>query len=119
MVQPKFLSRKEAAEACGCSEDTLRRDQRQGKLPRTRLGDDGVTRYAAADLVAVGRLVPEPPPANDASGPERRRPDGDLAAAQTELAVAQARLAELSSRIERDQEEIALLRSLLARDRVA
>lgn len=113
------LTRKEAAVACGCSEDTLRRDQRLGRLPNTRRGSDGSILYVVADLVAAGRLGK-----SEATGPVvevvgRSRAERDLVAARTELAVANARITELSARIERQEDEITFLRSLVAPARVA
>ena len=51
------LSKPDGAALCAKSEDTLRRYDRQGKLPNTELRD-GKTFYAVADLVAAELLDP-------------------------------------------------------------
>ena len=115
-----FLTRREAAAACGVSEDTLRRDQRLGRLPHTRSGADGAVLYAVADLVALGRLDPRSGGTGEAAEVGgRARAERELAAARAELAVAQARIADLSAWIERTEGEVAFLRSLLAKAPVA
>ncbi|HVX23312.1 MAG TPA: helix-turn-helix domain-containing protein [Acidimicrobiales bacterium] len=110
-----FLTRREAAAACGVSEDTLRRDQRSGKLPHTRSGADGAVLYAVADLVALGRLDPRSGAGEPVEVGGRVRAERELAAARAELAAAQARIAGLSAWIERTEGEVAFLRSLLAK----
>lgn len=119
MAGSPFLTRKEAAAACGCSENTLRRDQREGKLPNARQNDDGATLYAVSDLVAIGRLDPLA-----ATGPVQQvvgydRTGSELAAARQELAAARARIADQVSWIARVEDEVAFLRSLLAKGQVA
>lgn len=119
MAGSPFLTRKEAAAACGCSENTLRRDQREGKLPNARQNDDGATLYAVSDLVAIGRLDPLA-----ATGPVQQvvgydRTGSELAAARQELAAARARIADQASWIARVEDEVAFLRSLLAKGQVA
>ncbi|HVX21280.1 MAG TPA: hypothetical protein VHB02_08030 [Acidimicrobiales bacterium] len=75
--------------------------------------------YAVADLVAAERLDPlmAPAPAAEVLGQDTS--DRELAMARQELAVAQARIAELSAWITRTEGEVAFLRSLLANGRVA
>lgn len=119
MVESSYLVRKAAAAVCGCSEDTLRRDQRAGKLPHTRRGSDGSVVYAVADLVAAGRLDPLAADESVGEVAGRSRSERDLTDARTELAVARARIAELSVRVERAEGEVAFLRSMLASGRVA
>jgi len=119
-VDRHILTRREAAAACGVSEDTLRRDQRMGRLPHTRSSSDGAVLYAIADLVALGRLDPRSGGAGEAAeAGGRARVERELATARTELAVAQARITHLSAWIERTETEVAFLRSLCAKDPVA
>jgi hypothetical protein len=55
-VRVKYLTRRDAAAVCGCSVDTLRHDEREGRLPNARKREDGTKEYAVADLLAIGRL---------------------------------------------------------------
>lgn len=117
MAGSPFLTRKEAAAVCECSENTLRRDQREGRLPQARLGDDGATLYAVSDLVAIERLDPltAPGAVHEVVGYDRT--GSELAVARRELASAQARIADQASWIARIEDEVAFLRSLLAKGR--
>lgn len=115
MADTTYLSKKEAAAACGCDETTIQRYKRNGKLPNSRYGEGGVLEVAVADLVAAGLLDPLAV-AGDVSGlGGRARIERDLVDARQELAVATARLDALSDRVARSDEEIAFLRSLLAK----
>ena len=53
MSESRYLTREEASIACGVSIDTLRRDQRLGKLPQVRTRADGVVEIPVSDLVAA------------------------------------------------------------------
>ena len=57
MNDPQYISRAEAAIRCGKSKDTIRKYQRDGKLPNSKLLD-GVTMIAVSDLVAANLLDP-------------------------------------------------------------
>lgn len=105
------LPKPEAAALCGVSEDTLRRDQRRGKLPNTE-ERDGRTFYAIADLVAAGRLDPlRVEAAPELAG--RSRAERDLAQARTELAVLRAEVEAARTLQARSDEEITFLRLML------
>jgi hypothetical protein len=120
MSDSQFLSKAEAEVVCRCSGATLQRYLREDKFPNSTKGGKGMPpRYAVADLVAAGLLDPFA-----ATGPideiaSRGRAERDLAATRTELAVASARIVELSAQIERADADIAFLRSLLATPAVA
>jgi DNA-binding transcriptional MerR regulator len=118
MVEPLFINRRTAAVLCGCSTYTLRRYDRDGKLPRRQVGDDGAVHYTVDDLVAAGLLDPL------AAGPALETVNSELHdsgpdVAHTELAVAQARIAELTARLARAEDEVVFLRELIQRSAVA
>jgi hypothetical protein len=91
MSDSQFLSKAEAEAVCHCSGATLQRYLREKKLPNSTKGEMA----------------------------SRGRAERDLAATRTELAVANARIVELSAQIERADADIAFLRSLLATPAVA
>lgn len=90
------LTRKAAAVVCGISLDTLRRYDREGKLPGRSVGDDGAAYYPVADLVTAGLLDPLVAAGSVAEVAGRSRVERDLAAPRLELAVARAHIVELS-----------------------
>mgnify|MGYP001274232108 CR=1 FL=1 len=113
MSESTYLTRKEAAALCGCNYDTIRRAEKKGRLPNTRRRGDATTEIAVADLVAAGLLDPFAARADVAEIAGRSRAERDLVAARQELAVAQARIAGLTDRLARQDEEIAFLRAML------
>ncbi|HEX3946629.1 MAG TPA: hypothetical protein VHW47_02940 [Acidimicrobiales bacterium] len=121
MTERLYLSRREAAAACGKSEDTIRRYDRSGRFPGRHVTAGGVTVYPLADLVAAGLLDPaalfdpsvtSEPAAGRVGGTSS---DGELAAAHADLAVARARIADLTAWIDRQHGEIEFLRGLVQR----
>ena len=56
MSAEQYLTLREAAEICGVSVDTLRRDRRSGLHPQSRVNADGAVAVSVADLVTSGRL---------------------------------------------------------------
>ena len=86
----RWLTRAEAAELCGRSVDTLRRHQREGRLPGVRR-HDGVTLIPVRDLVTAGLLDPSildevgDPHALLASRREAEEAETQRAAEQVEL----------------------------------
>lgn len=119
MSEHAYLNRKEAAAACGCHVDTIRRAEASGKLPNCRRRDDGTVEIPVADLVAAGLLDPLA-----AAGPieevaTRSRTERDLAATRQELAVSRAEVAALVQRLARAEDEVAFLRRLLTKAQVA
>ena len=113
MSENTYLTRKEAAAVCGCAEYTIRRYQRDGKLPAARKRDDGVTEVAVADLVTAGLLDPLA-----ACGPveqvaRRSQAERDVVDLRRELAVVTVRLEELVKQLARAEDEAAFLRAYL------
>lgn len=115
MADTTYLSKKEAAAACRCSEANIQRYRRDGKLPNARYGEGGVLEVAVADLVAAGLLDPLAAAGDVSDLGGRARIERDLVEARQELAVATARLDALTDRVARSDEEITFLRSLLAK----
>lgn len=113
MTETLYLTRQEAAEVCGCSVDTLRRDERAGRLPSRRARADGVVEIATADLVACGRLDPfaATAPLHDIA--TKGRTERELADARHLLAVRDVQIDAFGLRAKSADEEIAFLRSIL------
>jgi hypothetical protein len=113
MTETRYLTRQEAAEICGCSVDTLRRDERASKLPNCRARGDGVVEIAIADLVACGRLDPfaATAPLHDIA--TKGRTERELADARHLLAVKDVQIEAFGLRAKSADEEVAFLRSVL------
>lgn len=119
MSETQYLTRDEAALACGVSKDTLRKDQRDGKLPHCRARADGRTEIAVADLVAAGRLDPL---ASDAPLTEivtKSRTERELLEARHHNALLEAELVSRREELRHRDEEIRFLRGLLRGKQVA
>ena len=104
---------------CGCSNVTLRRYDRSGKLPNRQVGDDGIVRYAVSDLVAAGLLDPTASVSQVVERVHPRPDDHGSPGAGSQMADAEARIAELTARLARAEEEVAYWRSLHQRSVVA
>ena len=118
MTERLYLSRREAAAACGKSEDTIRRHDRSGRFPGRQVAGDGTVLYPVSDLVTAGLLDPaalSAPPVELAGGD---RSHGEMAAAQAELAAAKTRIADLTAWIDRQNGEIDFLRNLVQQSAV-
>jgi len=113
MAEPMYVNRKSAAVLCGCSTQTLRRYDHDGKLPNRRVGDDGSVLYTVADLVAAGLLDPTGT-AVPLDLTDRTTPGGGPDA-RAHLAVAETRIAELTAQLARAEDEIGFLRRLVLR----
>lgn len=113
MSESVYLTRREAAALCGRHVDSIRRAEKKGLLPHTREREDSTIEVAVADLVAAGLLDPLAARGDVSELAGRNRAERDLTAARQELAVADARLAGLTDRVTRQDEEIAFLRALL------
>jgi hypothetical protein len=113
MAETRYLTRQEAAQVCGLSVDTLRRDERAGKLPNSRARVDGVVEIATADLVACGRLDPlsATAPLHDIA--TKGRTERELADARQLLAVRDVQIDAFALRAQSADEEIAFPRSIL------
>lgn len=112
MAEPLFINRRTAAVLCGCSVYTLRRYDRDGKLPNRRVGDDGVVLYPAADLVAAGLLDPTSVPGGPGIDRSSNAAPTDL---RRRLAEVEARNAELTARLARAEDEVAFWRDAYSR----
>jgi hypothetical protein len=108
---PVRYDRKEAAAICGRSVTTIRRYQRDGKLPAEV--KDGCTRYTQADLVACGLLKVVP-----AVAPLQAVPalpvEPTAVQASTDVAVLVAKLEAAETRIGELTGEVTFLRSLVS-----
>ncbi len=104
MSDDKYLTRKEAAELCRLSKDTIRRAERAGKLPSHRKDECGVVQIPTSDLVAAGLLSLQ-------TDTEVQRP---IYAADATLSGSETRVAVLEAQIERMESEVEFLRNLLA-----
>ena len=101
----------------GKSEDTLRRDNRQGKFPNTEKRD-GVTFYAIVDLVANKLLDPlRADVAPELAG--RSRAERDLAEARQQLAVLRTELEAARALAAHHVDEIKFMRQLFKTREVA
>lgn len=110
MSEPTPLTRKEAAALCGRSVTTIRRYQREGKLPKETA--DGRVVVTAADLVACGLLDPS---ARAEALTTPVVPDqASVAIDRTEVAVLTAKLEAAEVRITELHSEVGFLRSLVS-----
>lgn len=117
MSETRFLTRKEAAAACGCHVDTIRRAEAAGRVPNRRTRLDGTIEIPTSDLVAAGLLDPL---AAGAALPElvsRTRGERDLLDTRQQVAVSTSTIDLLRAQLERAYEEVAFLRSVLAPQR--
>jgi DNA-binding XRE family transcriptional regulator len=119
MAEPTYLTRKDAAQVCGVHRDTIRRAEKDGRLPNTRMAPDGSVQIAIADLVAAKFMDPITATGDVTELVGRSRTERDLVDARRELAVAQARNEELRERVARCDEQIARLCSLLRERKAA
>jgi polyhydroxyalkanoate synthesis regulator phasin len=113
MSESRYLTREEASIATGVHVDTLRRDERMGKLPNCRKRDDGRTEILVADLVAAGRLDPL---ASDAPLVEivmKSKTERELVESQRRVAMLEAELDHQREQLNHLREEVKFLRSLL------
>jgi hypothetical protein len=108
----KYLTRAEAAAVCGVHVDTLRRDERAGRLPATRQRDGGIE-YLVTDLVAAGRLDPVAAAADVNGTAHRAIVEQDLVEARRQLAVLNERLDAKRERVAALEAEVAYLRRML------
>lgn len=115
MADPGYLTKKDAAAACGCSEATIQRYKRDGKLPNTRRGAAGVLEVPVADLVAAGLLDPLAATSDLPEVAWRSRTERDLVTARQDLAVTRAELEACRRQLTVAHDEIAFLRSLLTK----
>jgi hypothetical protein len=113
MTETRYFTRQEAADVCGYSVDTLRRDERAGKLPNRRARGDGVVEIAIADLVACGRLDPFAATAPLHDMATKGRTERELADACQLLAVKDVQIEAFGLRAKSADEKIAFLRSVL------
>lgn len=91
------LTKAAAAELCKVSQPTIQRDRADGKLPNCVEGPNHTLYVAYADLIAIGRLTPaQVPTASQVLATARAAED--ITALRRDLAVAEARLAELDAR---------------------
>ncbi len=99
MSTERLVTRKEAAQICGCSYDSIRRRQADGAYPNAHKRDD--TWYMpVSDLVAAGDLDPTAPT-------EPVRPSPHLVGADA------VRIATLEAELARAEAEIEFQRDLL------
>lgn len=109
------LTRKEAAALCGCHEDTIRRDERDGKYPNRRQRHDGTWEIPVADLVNAARLDPMLARGDVEDAAARSRAERDLIATRQDLAVAKALIEQLTARLADARADVAFLREQLAK----
>lgn len=105
-----YLTRREAAAACGVSFDTIRRRIKAG-MPAEE--QDGVIVVAVADLVAHGLLDPLAAGGDITGAVAKDRTERQLEEAQHALAVAGARVVWLEARLAEYQDETKFLRGLV------
>ncbi len=119
MSETRYLTRRDAAAACGCHVDTIRRAEAANRLPNRRARADGTIEIPVADLVGAGLL--DPLAAGDGL-PElvtRSRSERDLLDARQQVAVRDVTINELRVQLEVARDEIAFLRRLVDPRRVA
>ena len=119
MSESRYLTREEAAIACGVSIDTLRRDQRLGKLPQVRTCADGVVEIPVSDLVAAGRLDPLATDAPLVEIVTKSKTERDLLDARQRNEMLEAELDYKREQLQHLNEEIKFLRSMLRERQVA
>jgi hypothetical protein len=117
-VEEQYLTREEAAEACGCHPDTIRRRQYANKLPGHRISANGCVEIPVSDLIACGLLDPLAATGNVVSAITRSRSERELDDTRTELAIATAQLASANERIDDLRRQIDFLQGLIT-DRAA
>jgi hypothetical protein len=105
MSQQRELTREQAADACACHVDTIRRYERAGKLPNRRQDEGGKWHLPVTDLVAAGLL--DPVASHDAL-PEI----AERSKAQRDVAELRLRLAASEARAEILEDQVAFLRQL-------
>lgn len=113
MSDTRYLTRREAAAACGCSFDTIRRRIADGMPSRVR--EDGVVEVAIADLVEHGLLDPLAAGGDITGSLARSRTEQELGDTRHELAVKVARVEWLEGRLGECQDEIAFLRGIVTK----
>ena len=92
------LTKAAAAELCKVSASIVQRDKRDGRLPNCVEGPNHALYVSYADLIAIGRLSPaQVPTATQVLATARAAED--ITDLRRDLAVAEARLAELDARI--------------------
>ena len=106
MADTRYLTRLEAAEVCGCSVDTLRRDERTGQLPNCRARADGVIEISIADLVACGRLDPLSATAPLSDIATKSRIERELLETRQTLALRDAHVEALRGEVQRVEREL-------------
>ena len=118
-----YLTRNEVSEEAGCSYDTVRRAEKAGKLPNTRVGSNGEKEMRLDDLVAA-KLIASVIAAGiyevrNAAGTGRpvpplaaSRADRDVVDLRSELAVAVAKIEGLTEMLVRADREIAFHREI-------
>ena len=110
------LTRSEAAALCDVSQDTIKRRLRAGAFPNARQA--GVDRHwviPVLDLVAAG-LLPAGVLKADPPQPSESLPPPDV---RTQLGQALMEIRALREALARSEDEVAFLRSIVVRERVA
>ncbi len=119
MSESRYLTREEASIATGMSIDTLRKDQRDGKLPNCRKRANGVVEILVADLVAAGRLDPLATDAPIVEIVTKSKTERDLLEARQRVELLQAELNNKREQLQRMEEDVKFLRSMLRERKVA
>ena len=119
MSETRYLTREEAATVCACHVDTIRRDERMGRLPNARKRPDGVVEIPVSDLVAAGRLDPLAADAPLTEIVTKSRAERELLEARQRIALLESRVAALEGEIRRADREVDFLRALLREKKVA
>lgn len=115
MSETVYLTKKDAAAACGCSEATIQRYHREGRLPNARYGASGKLEVPVPDLVAAGLLDPLAATSDVIEIAGRSRTERDLVTARQDLAVARAEVEACQRQLAAAREDITFLRSLLTK----
>jgi hypothetical protein len=113
MSEATYLTRDEAAIACGVHVDTIRRDQREGEYPNARQRPDGKWEIPVSDLVAKGRLNPMAANAPHVEIVTKPRIEREVFDLRLQLSQQSGVVLSLEGMLARADEEIKFLRGLL------
>jgi len=119
MSDNRYLTRREAAAACGCHPDTIRRAEARDQLPNKRTRPGGSVEIPVSDLVAAGLLAPVAPGDPLPELITRTRNERDLIETRQLVALERARVAALDTLLDRAHEEITFLRQLVSQQGAA
>ena len=119
MNETQYLTRDEAALACGCHRDTLRRYEKNGKLPHARKRSDGTTEIPVPDLVSAGLLNPLAADAPLVEIVTKTKTERELLETRQDLAICQVRFEEMRTRLHKTEDEVLFLRGLCKNAMVA